>query len=181
LIPSTGERFSANVRDKALRLGAFGRDARGKVMFDAAPAQGDFNFTAQVGSITGQGEILIYVHQPESPRTWAFTVDPTTATWGISLEVPTSNRLTPIIAHMDYSRAIDQGPVHTVTVTRKGVRTSLLINGTTVSQGIAGNMPRIAGPVEVGIGAMIPEDPEDYNGESFIVTIDRVAMRANEG
>ncbi len=179
-LPSTGERFSANIRNKALRLEVFGKGARGKAMFNAAPAQGDFNFTVHVGAATGQGEILIYVRKPESGRTWAFAVDPGANTWGIYEEPPWSDAPTPVIAHTDSSGAIGQEPLRTVTVTREGTRISLLINGTAVSPRVAGSMPRIGGAVTVGVGAMIPENPEDYDGESFVVTVDRVAMLADE-
>ena len=56
-----------------------------------------------------------------------------------------------------------------------------MINGATVSHRVAGSMPDIRGPVTVGIGAMIPEEPEPYEGETFVVTVDRVAMLADEG
>jgi hypothetical protein len=181
LIPSTGERFSASIRDKALRMEVFGKGAHGKAMFNAAPAVADFNLTVHVGSTTGQGEMLIYVRKPDSGRTWVFAVDPGASTWGLYEESPWRNRLTTVIAHQDYSSASTKEPLRTVTVTRKGSRTSLLINGTAVAPRVAGSMPRIGGPVTVGIGAMIPEEPESYNGQSFVVTVDRVAMLADDG
>jgi hypothetical protein len=179
-MPSTGERFIAQIRNKALRLEAFGKDARGTVMFKAAPAQGDFKFTVHVGATTGPGEMLLYLRKPESGRTWVFAVDPGANTWGLYEDPPWTDQLTPVIAHQDYINAVGGEPLHTVAVTRTGGRTSLLINGVTLQPDVAGTMPRIGGPVTVGVGAMIPEDAEHYHGQSFFVTIDRVSMVADE-
>lgn len=180
VIPSTGEQFSAYVRDRLLHLEVFARGARGKVMFNAAPANGDFNFTVHVGETTGQGEILIYARELESGRTWVFAIDPGATTWGIYEERPSNNPLKVVIARTDYSSAIARQPLRTVSVTRKGERTRLLINGVAVNPRIARAMPQVVGPVTVGVGAMIPDEP-DYADEPFIVTVDRVAMLADEG
>jgi hypothetical protein len=67
-----------------------------------------------------------------------------------------------------------------VTVTREGERTRLLINGVAVNPQLARSMPQIVGPVTVGVGAMIPDDP-DYADEPFVVTVERIAMLAGEG
>ncbi len=180
VIPSTGERFNASIRDKVLRMEAVGRGGRGKSMFNAAPAAADFNLTMHVGSTTGQGEILIYVRKPESGRTWVFAVDPGATTWGLYEERPSNNPLKVVIARTDYSSATARQPLRTVTVTRKGERTRLLINGVAANPRFARSMPQIDGFVTVGVGAMIPEEP-DYADEPFIVTVDRVAMLADEG
>jgi hypothetical protein len=179
-ISSTGERFRASIRDKALRLEAFGKGAHGKAMSNAAPTAGDFTFTVHVASTTGQGELLIYVQKRNGGRTWVLAVDPVTKIWGIYEELPGSNRLALVLAHTDSSSAIAREPLRNVTVTRQGGRTSLLVNGTTVSSRVAGSMPRISGPVTVGVGAMIPDEP-DYADEPFVGTLDRVAMLAGEG
>ena len=113
VIPATGERFNAYIQDKALQQEVLGQGGRGKAMFNAAPALGDFNFTVHVGASTGQGEILIYVHDPDSGRTWVFAVDPGASTWGLYEEPSASTRLKKVIARTNYSRAIARQPLST--------------------------------------------------------------------
>jgi hypothetical protein len=180
VIPSTGERFSAYVRDRALRLEVFARGARGKTMLNAAPAKADFSFTVHIGEVAGQGEILMYAREADSGRTWVFAIDPGGNTWGLYEERPSNQPLKVVIARKDYGSAIAQDPLRTITISRNGERTRLLINGVAVNPQFARTMPQISGPLSVGVGAMIPDDP-DYADEPFIVTVDRVAMRANEG
>lgn len=176
VIPVTGERFAASVHHSTLHMEASGRGGRGWVMFNAAPASEDFTFTVRVGVTTGQGEMLIYVRKPESGRTWVFAVDPAANTWGIYEEPPWSTRPLTVMPHQGYSSAVARDPLRFVTVTREGGRMSLRINGIAVAPRVAGSMPRIGGPVQVGVGVMIPEEPVPFEGDSFVVTVDRVTM-----
>ena len=165
--------FTADVADGALHLSVIAPGVSNELHGDRAEASGDFTYTLDLGSVSGQGEILASVRETTDNASWRFAVNPGSQTWRLDRESSFGNGYYVWITPREYSARMPNA-LHTITIARQRDDLTFLLNGVDVVNPVNTPLPEVEGPVSFGFGAGI--QPESTSS-AFAVAIDRVSVR----
>jgi hypothetical protein len=165
--------FTADVADGAMNLSVLGAGVSDELHDDGAQAVGDFSYTVEVGSSSGEGEILASIRETSDNASWRFAVNPASQTWRLDRESTFGNGYYVWVTPREYgSRMPDD--LHTITIARQRDDLTFLLNGIDVVNPVNTPLPEVDGPVTFGFGAGIqPDSPSS----DFSVAIERVTLR----
>lgn len=164
--------FTAAVADGALQLSVLAPGVSHELHDDQAEVTGDFTYTLDLGSVSGQGEILASVRETADNASWRFAVNPGSQTWRLDRESTFGNGYYVWITPREYGARMPND-VHSITIARQRDDLTFLLNGVDVVNPVNTPLPEVDGPVTVGFGA---GKELDSPKSGFSVAIDRVSL-----
>jgi serine/threonine protein kinase len=164
--------FIADVADGAMNLSVLAPGVSDEIRYDWVEAPGDFTFTLDVGSVSGDGEILASVRETSDNASWRFAVNPASQTWRLDRESTFGNGYYVWVMPREYGARMP-ADLSTITIERQRDDLTFLLNGVDVVNPVNTPLPEVAGPVTVGFGAGTQPGSES---RAFSVAIDRVSL-----
>ncbi len=165
--------FTADVANDALNLTVLAPGISNELHGDQAEASGDFTYTLDVGSVSGEGDILASVRETADNASWRFAVNPESQTWRLDRESTFGNGYYVWVTPREYDARMSDA-LQTITIARQRDDLTFLLNGVDVVNPVNTPLPEVAGPVTVGFGA--GKEPGSARS-AFSVAIDRVTLR----
>jgi hypothetical protein len=164
--------FTANVADGAMNLAVLAPGISDEIRDDSAQAPGDFTYTLDVESVSGEGEILASVRETTDNASWRFAINPASQTWRLDRESTFGNGYYVWITPREYGARMPDD-LRTITIERQRDDLTFLLNGVDIVNPVNTPLPEVDGPVTVGFGAGIASDS---TSSVFSVAIDRVSL-----
>jgi serine/threonine protein kinase len=164
--------FIAEVADGAMNLSVLAPGVSDEVRDERAQAPGDFTYTLDVESVSGEGEILASVRETTDNASWRFAINPASQTWRLDRESTFGNGYYVWITPREYGARMPDD-LRTITIERQRDDLTFLLNGVDIVNPVNTPLPEVDGPVTVGLGAGIASDS---TSSVFSVAIDRVSL-----
>jgi hypothetical protein len=165
--------FTADVTDGAMNFSVLAPGISDEIHDDSAQAPGDFTYTLDVRSASGEGEILASIRETEDDASWRFAVNPASQTWRLDRESTFGNGYYVWVTPREYGARMPAA-LHTITIARQHDDLTFLLNGVDVVNPVNTPLPEVEGPVTFAFGAGIQPDS---TSSDFAVAIDRVTLR----
>ena len=164
--------FVADVANGAMNLSVLAPGISNEIRYDNVQAPGDFTFTLDVGSVSGEGDILASVRETADNASWRFAVNPASQTWRLDRESTFGNGYYVWVTPREYGARMPDA-LHTITIERQRDALTFLLNGVDVVNPVNTPLPQVAGPVTVGFGAGTQPDSAS---SVFSVGVDQVSL-----
>ena len=164
--------FTADVVDGALHLSVFAPGVSNEFHDDQVQASGDFTYTLDLGSVSGEGDILASVRETADNASWRFAVNPESQTWRLDRESTFGNGYYVWVTPRAYGARMSDA-LQTITIARQRNDLTFLLNGVDVVNPVNTPLPEVDGPVTVGFGAR--KEPDSARS-AFSVAFDRVTL-----
>jgi hypothetical protein len=165
--------FSAKVADGALNLTVTTPGVSTELRDDRVQATGDFIYTLDVGSVSGEGDILASIRETADNASWRFAVNPASQTWRLDRESTFGNGYYVWVTPREYGARMSD-TLQTITIARQRDDLTFLLNGVDIVNPVDTPLPEVDGSVAFGFGAGVQPDGESSD---FSVAIDRVTVR----
>ena len=171
-----GSDFAAQVDDGVLRMQVLRPEGYGYINFDHPPMTGKLRYQVEPRTDRESGDLLVTLTDADTQTAWIYAFDLKRATWRLYEDERNVQGLVTIIHPRGYRYLIGDDDLQTITITRISESLSLRINGVFVFGASGRPLPRITGPLIVGIGAYIPLGRVPADTEPFEVLITRATL-----
>lgn len=164
--------FNADVANGALNLAVTTPGVSHELHDDRAQATGDFTYTLDIGSVSGEGDILASIRETADNASWRFAVNPESQTWRLDRESTFGNGYYVWITPREYGARMPDS-LRTITIARQRDDLTFLLNGVDIVNPVNTPLPEVEGPVTFGLGA--GKQPDSARNP-FLAAIDRVTL-----